>query len=346
MPWTPITTPNELDHEFWKSLNLSTDSMDKWVQNVNVLTLDEKVKEMLNSTDQDVGDDGHVEVMKIVFMIDASINILLNVLLFTFLVKYMARLKSKHVAKCFMNLQLSHLLFGVLLIVGQLVNHRYLQLITFGIVLQMFFAMMLKTLDQFIIIKYPYRYQRIQTRDLMFMMLATWLLTTFIILIIMFVADISNRQLTVILTFTIIISVLTLSACNFSVYVIARRHYVTIRGQYKKRSTGRIPKKPLLTCIAIVATFCLLWLPYLLHNVLFLGNVYVVGRSKLFSELVLFVASLNSIIDPVIFIWFNRDLKSELWSFKERNSTRRVKRPSLVNNNTDGSLLTKTEISS
>ena len=179
----------------------------------------------------------------------------------------------------------------------------------------------------------------------MLMIMATWLITVFLTLILIFAADISNRQLTVILTFTIIISVLTLSVCNFSVYVIARRHYVIIRGQFKKQTTGRIPKKPLLTCIAIVCTFCLLWLPYLLHNVLFLGNVYVVGRSKLFSELVLFVASLNSIVDPVIFIWFNRDLKSELWSFKERNSSRRVKRPSLANNNTNGSLLTTTESS-
>ena len=68
MPRSPITPPtttkaNELDLDFWKTLNLSTNPIDQWIQNINVITLEQKKKVLANLTDQVA--ESHINIMKV-----------------------------------------------------------------------------------------------------------------------------------------------------------------------------------------------------------------------------------------------------------------------------------------
>ena len=256
-------------------------------------------------------------IFVVAFILEGATIILVNVLLMVFLLRFMARLKSKHVAKCFINLQVSHILFGVLLIVGQFVSERVLVLCTFSVVVQMFLSMLLKIVDRYVIIRLPYKYKRVHSRHLLVFICGTWFVSvTSLLGMFFFAADqTDDRTLTLILTVGISVAIVVLVVCNSSVYLIARRHSLAILNRrHGELKPPLVLWKPLFTCVAIVTSFSVLWLPYLVHNAIVLGHTHEAERHSLFSQTVLIISSLNSIADPLIFIWLNRDIKHELRS--------------------------------
>lgn len=289
--------------------------------------------------------DDRQTAFRIAFIAEGGLVIVINLLLVLFLIRIMTRLKSKHVAKCFINLQAAHIMFGVLLIVGQFVYGRVFAVCIISIVVQSFLSMLLKVVDRYLIIRLPYEYKRVRTKHLMCFICGTWVITIAFTFCMLFIDErTDDRTFTLILTIAISVSMFVLVVFNLSVYFIARRHSLVIHRSKKgnkktdeerqgqkqhlrmRKNKPLVSWKPLFTCVAIVISFCVLWLPYLVHNAMVLGYIHHAERGELFSEVVLIVASLNSLADPLIFVWFNRDLKHEIVGAFRRNSTRSSRR--------------------
>ena len=78
-------------------------------------------------------------------------------------------------------------------------------------------------------------------------------------------------------------------------------------------------------CLTVVSTFVLLWLPYLVHNVMVLAGQYKPLDGNTFTDVVEAIALLNAIIDPVLFLWLSKETKKEfrvvIGSISERTSS-------------------------
>ena len=68
----------------------------------------------------------------------------------------------------------------------------------------------------------------------------------------------------------------------------------------------------------------LLWLPYLIHNLMFINNYQ--REDVIYTQAVEMVALFNSIVDPILFVAFRKDLKEELGRILNTNGNSNVRR--------------------
>ena len=63
-------------------------------------------------------------------------------------------------------------------------------------------------------------------------------------------------------------------------------------------------------CIRMVASFTILWLPWSIERIFYLSD----GEgNKTWRTVGKFLATLNSVVDPILYIMFNRTLRQQIW---------------------------------
>ena len=84
----------------------------------------------------------------------------------------------------------------------------------------------------------------------------------------------------------------------------------------KKSNFTLLPKVPKMmkasqVCIVVVSSFVLLWLPFVVHDVLHLLGRYQPADGKTFTVIVEHIGFSNSFVDVLLFVWLNNGVKNE-----------------------------------
>ena len=82
--------------------------------------------------------------------------------------------------------------------------------------------------------------------------------------------------------------------------------------------------RSLRICTLIVVSFIICWLPHTLHDILKITKAFpsIVYSDSLLARSTIFIAFCNGIIDPVLYVFMNRDLKELLKRFFRRVKNR------------------------
>merc|ERR1712142_1024286 len=162
----------------------------------------------------------------------------------------------------------------------------------------MFLGLLLLSLERVMLIKSPFAHRDVETLHIFVAIMCAWIpAIVFFCLLLHFGA--SQLTLTTITTSLIGFATLILIISNIIIYKAAKRH-----DQFKKKNalqqeasdkstSNKKMLKASYVCFAIVASFVMFWLPYLVHNIMFLTGLYKPDGDKVFTEVVEHVALLN-----------------------------------------------------
>lgn len=255
------------------------------------------------------------KVMSVIQITEISTALIINLLLCIVFLNQ-KKLRRKTAYRFFINLQIVHFLLLMSNIIQKCYSnysaiHIY---VNNGLLMELFSALFLTTMDRLITIKYPYKYAQVQLSQITVIICCSWLPG----LIFVF-GSILTRVSQEIMTITNIILIgfatIVLVSSNSIIHAIARRHWAVINGRSVQASSNlsaeRKRLKSTYVCHAIVLSFLVFWLPYFFHDILLLKNKPV----KLNRELTACVEVLsvaNSITNPIFFVLFRKDAKKEL----------------------------------
>ncbi|XP_066929054.1 trace amine-associated receptor 7b-like [Clytia hemisphaerica] len=255
------------------------------------------------------------EVVSIAYQTQALIAMILITSLFLFLVKNKKCLK-RHSTKLFMNMQVAHFWMAITIIVTQHTYGNITPIVNNGFLLGLFLGMLLATMDRYVQIHSPMTYQHLRSSHVIGVITCSWVLVAIFDSTILSVArfQISQRFFTSLTTILLLVTYMVLIFTNASVLLVAKRHQENIRSLYKASDVETLKKqkhslKATKTCVTIVASYLLLWLPFLVHNILSLTDLYQPDGRKLFSQLAEISALSNAIVDQILFVAFHREVK-------------------------------------
>jgi len=243
-----------------------------------------------------------------------------NIALFLFILTH-KKLRNSKANKHFLNLQLVHLMLSVSgCCCVFLPSHHPIEevIVNNGLLLQMFLALILTTLDRYLAIQYPYRYEKIKTRSVFRVIAATWVLTFVFIGVSLYfknMDDVIDLKLLVVSTAIISIAIVVLCCSNLKVHLVAKHAAETLT---KNKHTKIL--KSTYVCFALVFSFVVSWLPYLVQNILRLCKIYHADGSATSTRVLVQVAFMNCLLDPILFVAFRKDAKKEVGRiFKRRH---------------------------
>lgn len=261
--------------------------------------------------------------VEIAFLVQASVCVCANAALLVFL-STQRELRCKVANQFFANLLVVHVVLNVIGIIAKSRYHLRDEeiIINNGFLVEMFFSLIITTVDRFINIRYPFKYERITTRVVLLIITVSWTVSGLIVGLSV-VLGTSQYRCTVILTSLLLTAFIILIFSNLSIFLIARRHVRiirrntvclrTLRGT-TTRYNDTVPKmtKSTYACFAIIMSFIVLWCPYLVHNILVLLRMYEPSSERVFTRCVVHFAWCSSLVDPALYICFNRSAKKEL----------------------------------
>ena len=181
------------------------------------------------------------------------------------------------------------------------------------------------------------------------LLLVSWLFSSSIPVLFVVVFKVNRDGVLYMMTVTMVLSFVVLTISNVLVLNTARKHVNAIRKtivtQYpmkninnniiinnnnniinnnisnnnnnsndsiknnRKNNTIIRHSKSILTSSVIIVTYLVLWLPYLVQNIIAIRENKTPSYNNAFTFAAVFVALLNGIVDPFIVIFFNRDVK-------------------------------------
>lgn len=159
-------------------------------------------------------------------------------------------------------------------------------------------------------IQYPYRYEAMECKMVYRAIVVSWLIPlifTGVGLCIKTNDKLIEKKLHVTSTIVICASITVLVATNLKVHHIAKQAAQTLT----KKKHSKVLKSTYV-CFVLVGSFVVLWFPFLVHNVLTLCGVYVADSNKTTTRVVVQIAFLNSVLDPVLYVFFRKDVKREI----------------------------------
>lgn len=255
-----------------------------------------------------------LHIFTIIRYADSALIILLNLIIFSFLVYHKRRPLYRSSTYLFLNLQLGHIIMSSL---------TYLKLDTDivifnnALLLQMFLCMLISNKDRYSVILNPLVWQ--SKTKIMSLIVASWAFSgSFAAVIIWYFRHrifILYCCMATILAFSIIV----LTILNLRVWLLARRHRSdiirnmvgshTLTEQRRRKQL----KKSIIGFLMIVATYAIFWTPSLVHILLHLfTDGFYAHVFDPFTFAVEMIAMCNGIIDPIIFVLFNKDVKRAL----------------------------------
>lgn len=212
-----------------------------------------------------------------------------------------------------MNLQAVHLFMCANALTVDDYGIGYAQLyVSNGLLMELFLALLLTTLDRLAAIKYPYFYQRVTTRWIAAIIGVSWLPGVVFVVILL---SINAHQVVMVWMSTILIAVamVILVCSNTTIWMIVRKHIRAVqrncRPSVSDINDDKAKVKATFVCLSIVATFVLFWLPHLVHNLIYLTSVLPYG---VFTRSLGSMILLNAMIDPCLYVVFRKDVKKEI----------------------------------
>lgn len=249
------------------------------------------------------------------YLVQAGLPIFFNIALLAFIASR-RKLINKKANKIFVNLQVVHVLLCVSGIIGKFDKAVEVVVFSNGCLIELFLVLILMTVDRYINIKYPFYYENLPTRKIIFMIVTSWAITVLsVTMYLYFGADGYHRV--VISTFLLGIATFTLALSNIRIYIIAQSHVKAIK-KYSTDNNNAARRNRITTlkstyvCFSIIFSFVITWLPLFIHNAMFLLKIYRPAPSKTFTQIVVRLAMVNSLLDPLLYFCFNKDLKHEL----------------------------------
>ena len=214
-----------------------------------------------------------------------------------------------------------HCTLCIVTMVSQFYTSAIKRIFKNAILIGMFLSLMITSADRYYCIMYPFEYG-VTSKYVVLILLCSWI-PSIISVSLSVILGLTNYHCVIICTVLIAVSTLVLLGTNLKLYMVAQRHALVIKkyhvGKYFKSA---VELKATFVCFAIVFSFILLWFPYGVHNALTLVNIYNPSTEKGFTLSVIKLSLLNSLVDPLLFVIFNRDIKEELGKILRRNSKR------------------------
>ncbi|XP_057308869.1 alpha-1A adrenergic receptor-like [Hydractinia symbiolongicarpus] len=215
------------------------------------------------------------------------------------------------------------------------------------------------TADRFVATNWPYFYPKLTRRKSIFFCVLTWILTV-ILTAITLQKGLQKKVLDIVTVSFIAVMVIILILANAFIYNVVHKQIVEIkktcvknntymredskgvidtqhgldsndehnRKDYQQNSnTARLQAKQVRAaqiCAGVVTSYCILWLPLMIHDFL---KMFRIGSSfvypgSIYPTIALFLSLSNSLVDPIIYILLNRELKTE-WKKRFVNWKRR-----------------------
>jgi len=273
---------------------------------------------------------GEEHILNVILIFESAFVVLLNLFFITCIGLSRKSRKLKSV-KFLLNLQLTHAFMGVTSIVLQEFDvFNELVVLFDALLLQMFLMLLCMTLERYLSVTWPMKFRNLATKYYVYTIALSWIFIIILLAIALsFTTRILQEHLVILSTALIAVSIITLLFTNINMFVIAQRHFKEIfkTSIASKKSKFRGNMKSTYTCLVIVVSFIVLWLPQLVHNILALNDNYYVSREKKFTRIVWLVALSDSLVNPFIYAIFNRELRQTIRkrvSFRhrrERNNT-------------------------
>ena len=267
----------------------------------------------VGNTTYDDNREGTVSELDICFITIEALSICLNAVLF-FKIISLRRQRRQKPNQFFINLLLLHILVSMAIIVAKFYLPEESVVVNNGFFLEMFLCLLMCSTDRYIYIKFPYMYANLTTSRIICMVASSWVITgSFVVLSMLF--KITIVQSTALCTAIIIVASLVLVSSNINIYIIAKRHQKAIL----KFNTATVDRekesrslKATYVCLTLVGSFVITWVPLLVHNVLVLAHAHEPTNGSLFTVLAQHIGFSNSIVDPLLYIYFRQDLRESL----------------------------------
>jgi hypothetical protein len=235
-----------------------------------------------------------------------------NMVLFAYIISN-RKLRGKISNKFFLNVQLVHMILSISGIVCIFLPRKPPKqevVLNNGFLMEMFFSLIITTCDRYIAIEYPYMYETLTTKTTVYIIMSSWVIPIcFVGFALHF--DITQHHCTVVSTIVIAIATIILTLSNMNVYSIAKRSAKRFGKTLKNKKNTKLLKSTYV-CFILVSSFIILWFPYFIHNLLAMIDETKANNNNIFTRIVVQVALLNSILHPVLFVLFRRDIKKEL----------------------------------
>lgn len=243
------------------------------------------------------------------------VALLVNIPLITFILYHvkLRRIKSHQI---FLNILMIHNIHSLCFLPARLDARSFYfyvyAIISQGLVIELFISMMALTIERLLAVKYPLANTNMKGRYVFFALGGSWLLPVIFVTLALYY-QMTRLQYIVLGTVLLPITGVTLGCANIAIYCLIKKHEAFVRNNGHQRSDStkrRSLLKPSFICFALVVSFILLWLPYLIRQLLLLLRVYdpmIHGNG--FSDIAVFIGHSNSLIDPLTFIYLSSPLK-------------------------------------
>lgn len=259
---------------------------------------------------------GFVEGLHKIYFAVMIATVLSNTAVFLLIISHKKILK-KHSSKFFLNLQVVHLGLSISSIISSFIKWGMELFIKNALLMMMFFCLFMMSCERYLAIKAPYKYGKITSQHVNDMVLCSWIPPVVFVGLAKLFEHPIERDLMMSIGI-ISVAAVVLSILNLSIYITVRKHFSAIRKHKHRNSLANLnvskEKKRLKSayvCFAIVFSFFVLWCPYFMYNVLRVLKVYQYYDLR-FTESVQPFSLLNSLIDPILFVFFRQDAKKEL----------------------------------
>lgn len=263
-----------------------------------------------------------IEGIDIAFIIQQVLSLCFNTSLLSYIISD-RKLRSKKPNQFFVNLLLVHIILSLAAITSKFVIPFEVAVFNNGIFMEMFFSLVICSFDRYINITFPFKYAFLTTTKILGVIVISWFIST-VFVVLAIVLRITNYQTTLVCTALIIFSSVILLISNIHIYLIARRHASLILKNNTAASDAINREKRSLratrVCFSLVLSFILLWLPFSIHNAMVLSHLYKPSAEKFFTKAVFNVGCFNSLVDPILYICFRKDMKARLMKVFLRKS--------------------------
>lgn len=254
------------------------------------------------------------------------LSITLNLIAYVIIV-CLERLREKRHNQFFLNLQLAHFFFSVfgIVVVFYPLPENSKNVFVNSILVEILLALLIISVDRFLNVKYAFTYQHVALKNVFVIVILAWL-PGVILLSVSITYGISQYVGSIITCSLFIAPFAVLMLLN--VTICKTRSKSTYSTRYSminscsssdsvefNSSYETLVSNSLSCCHALVAIFGITWLPYLVQNLMLLigSNLEEDNDGKL-TLLLLTCAHSNSLLNPVLFFGFNKEVSKELTS--------------------------------
>jgi len=267
-------------------------------------------------TDNPIG--SQLELRFILFLVAGSVNIVANLPLLVFLLYNHKKLLKRHTTKYFINIQAIHIIGGMKIIFTTTFFNcpsNIAVALSKILMTEMILSMLMLNCDRYFAISKPFVYQKMTSKKACLLIAASWMIM--LVEFVLFIVLNLRRQvvLNVILTILMIISITVLTYSNIVIWFIARKHIDSIaqnsvNEHTRERNRRKHLKKSTVSCLVVIGSFIVLYTPSLIHNVM--EAWFRSTLSDAFTTSFIVIALMNGIVDPLIYVMFNSEIKSEI----------------------------------